>query len=117
MNQPSSSDHHTRDGTSDHHIAHIGVAGGVRCSPVFPERILGPFAPALTRWEKIHPPFVNVVNYLHYRLRETAETPIVNELRVMYRIKSYIDGLHTTLGTFDDFTQISLLLFLETIKE
>lgn len=51
--------------------------------------------------ETMIPPFETVVNYRHCRLRYTDAVRNVNYLRVMYRIKSQIDCLHPTKGTFD----------------
>lgn len=62
-------------------------------------------------------PLATVVIYRFYRLRDTAVTPYFDELRVMSRLEIQIKGLHPTLRTFDEFTPIRLLQFIETIKD
>lgn len=42
--------------------------------------------------DTILPPLATGVEYSHYRLRDTSAVPNINEIHVMYRLKSHIDG-------------------------
>ena len=77
----------------------------------------GPFAPGLEPLQTMLPPFVLVVDYRRYRLENTE--PVLNgaELRNLYRLKTQIDGLYPTLGTYSGAKPIPLLGFLCTLKE
>lgn len=48
-------------------------------APLSPENVLGPFEPGISHMETTIPPFEDVVDYHHSRLRDTASTPNVNE--------------------------------------
>lgn len=78
---------------------------------------LGPYAPGLEPIQTMLTPFEKVLDYRHYRLRDLNPVPDNEALRKMYRLKKQIDGLYTTLGSFDGADPIELLNFLATFKE
>lgn len=86
-------------------------------TPFASKHVLGPFHPGLDHMETMLPQFATVVNYRYYRILYTADVTNVNELGVMYRIKSKIDGLHPTLKTFNGFKPIHPVPFFTTIKD
>ena len=63
------------------------------------------------------PPFVRVVDYRRYRLDNTEPLRTGTELRYHYRLKTQIDGLYPTLGTYSGAKPFALLGFLSTLKE
>ena len=75
----------------------------------------GPFAPGLEPLQTMLPPLVKVVDYRRYRLDNTEPVPNGAELRHLYRLKTQIDGLYPTLGTYSGAKPISLLGFLSNL--
>ena len=63
------------------------------------------------------PPFVRVVDYRRYRLDNTEPVPNGATLRHLYWLKTQIDGLYPTLGTYSGAKPISPLWFLTNLKE
>lgn len=84
---------------------------------VDPKKVLGLFAPGLSPMETMLPQFFTVADYPHYRIHDTAVKPYVKELRVMFLIKSNIDGFSPTLDNFDGLTPIHLLPLLEKLPK
>ena len=77
----------------------------------------GPFAPGLEPLQTMLSPIVWVVDYRRYRLDNTEHVPSGAELRHLYRVKTQIDGLYPTLGTYSGAKMISQLGILSTLKE
>ena len=75
----------------------------------------GPFAPGLKPLQTMLPPFFRAVDYRRYRLDNTEPVPNGAELRHLYRLKTQIDGLYPTLGTYSGAKPISLLGFLSNL--
>lgn len=62
-------------------------------------------------------PFATLVDYRHFRIQNTTAVPNVNVLRVMYRMKSQIDGSCPILETLGGFSPIRLPPFIATTKD
>ena len=80
-----------------------------------PERT-GPYASDLEPLQTMLPPFVRVVDYRRYRPDNTEPVPNGAELRHLYLLKTQIDGLYSSFGTYSGAKPISLLGFLSTLK-
>ena len=61
--------------------------------------------------------FEVVVDYRHYRLRDTRAEPTESDLRHMFKMKTSVEGLFPTMGTFDGVQPIEILNFLATFVE
>lgn len=78
---------------------------------------VGPNAPWLAPMQAMPGAFTVVPYYRHYRVTNYSQYSTPEELQNMYRTKVQIDGLNTSLASFDGSQTTKLLEFLTSFKE